>query len=242
MIRCLIKSGEKKLFEHTHVVTHGVCECDRHESAGDIQIWKDDLLLYLIERKSLTDLFNSLNGRSHQKAQMIKTEVAIQRGYIIEIDKTWTSSNQSRVDGFIHNRVFKDKFFVFYSANPKHTMQHVDALCRKAEDYMALQDTEKAHLTPGLSIKKNDIMQPLMFMHWLEHIKGISKPTASAVALHCKSPIKLIEQYLMLKDEEKAKRYLENVKIGVTKSGKERRLGEKLSESIYSAFTTEFVL
>lgn len=248
LLRCLIKTGESKILENIHLVTHAKVECEKTQSAGDIQIWDGESLLFLLERKTCSDLLASLNGRDHQKSQMYLTHVNLRSGYIIEIDKSWGSAKQNYIDGFLQNRIMEDNFAVLFSGGPAHTLKHVNSLCRKVQQYsqvipstlFPLPQPRPSYL-PGVAVKKSDVLSPLIFVHWLELIKGISKNTAIAVASYCGSPMTLAMKYQACTTEEEKMALLAKVDIGKTSAGNVRFLGQNLSIAIYKAYHTNFV-
>lgn len=243
-VRCHIKTNEIALKKLESIITYATCIIDTHESAGDIQIYnRDDELVFLFERKTCSDLINSMKNRNEsQKAQMEKTPTRIKKGYIIEMDKVWSQPTERRqIDGYLQNRMIQDDYIVAYSKNPQHTMEWLNDICRKCDKYCDEQINKPAKVV-GAVIRKKDIMEPLVFAHWLEHLRGISKHAASRIALECESPCKLIERYNACKTKDEARWLLQGIVIGMGKTGKERRAGKGISETIYNAFHTTYTM
>lgn len=242
-MQCYIKSNEIALLKHKSIIKHAECIVDRAESAGDIQIFNPEHeLLFLIERKTGMDLIASFKSRMHQKAQMAATPTKLSRGYIIEIDQAWkTEGTRRQIDGFVQNRMIQDQQFVLYSDGPKHSMQLIDDLCRKSTKYCDSKDPTNSTIV-GAAIRKKDIMEPLVFAHWLEHLRGISKDTAAKIAAHCESPHQLVMQYSHCATAEEGKTLLQHVLIGKDKKGKDKKVGKSISETIYNAFHNPYKL
>ena len=153
---------------------------------GDIQILADDVIIFLFERKTISDLIASIkDGRYKNQKYMLDQSgfTTDQIFYIIEGSVKWesTSSVNKSVNGAIINTLIRDKIGIFHTKDIATTFSLIknifDRVSKDPEKYLS-RSTERQIVT--LSI--NDKTTPeKCFINMLCQIPTISEKTATAI-------------------------------------------------------------
>lgn len=150
---------------------------------GDIQIRKDDEIIAILERKSISDLLCSLkDGRySEQKSRLLSSK-SILKGYILE----GSFVSEPIVWQIILRLQCKDRLICFNTKDLNETQHIVYQL------FMKLQKDQKMYMqnmSPHLNYtdclhveKKSNINPERCFIMQLKQIPGISTKTAEYIA------------------------------------------------------------
>jgi len=202
---------------------------------GDIQILADDVIIFLFERKTISDLIASIkDGRYKNQKYMLDQSgfTTDQIFYIIEGSVKWesTSSVNKSVNGAIINTLIRDKIGIFHTKDIATTFSLIknifDRVSKDPEKYLS-RSTERQIVT--LSI--NDKTTPdKCFINMLCQIPTISEKTATAIKNKFGSMKDLISE-MTDKTKEEQEKVLSTVKI-VDDSGKQRKISSKCIENL----------
>ena len=242
-IEIIIDSREVKLKQLINIDSVIVKSLDM----GDIVFKKGDEIILIIERKSIMDLMSSIcDGRlREQKARLLNSGIDRDRiMYIIEgnLDSKLTHKVRnipvSTLISSIINMQFRDNIKV-YKTNSLHETANFITKChqklKKDLDifwkYKNQKPISAEKYSSLLKKKKKSNMTPeVWFLHQLSLIPQVSEKIISPVVKHYKSISSLIREYEKLEENERPK-MLSNFKY-MTSSGKERKLGPRISERI----------
>ena len=202
---------------------------------GDIQILADDVIIFLFERKTISDLIASIkDGRYKNQKYMLDQSgfTNDQIFYIIEGSVKWesTSSVNKSVNGAIINTLIRDKIGIFHTKDIATTFSLIknifDRVSKDPEKYLS-RSTERQIVT--LSI--NDKTTPdKCFINMLCQIPTISEKTATAIKNKFGAMKDLISE-MTDKTKEEQEKVLSAVKI-VDDSGKQRKISSKCIENL----------
>lgn len=214
---------------------------------GDIQLvsQSDNSIQYIIERKSISDLYSSINdGRyREQKARLLSSVSKNRVAYIIEgniLDTTLKLGALQRkiVQAAIVNMSLRDKITVYRTSNSVETGMFVELIYKKVSenpDWLVSQTNESTENTESQSYNhlvktvKKENMTPLICQKvQLAQIPGVSHSMADKVLDSYKSIPHLIEQYNLIESVDEKRKLLQNIQVS-----EKRKLGKVLSARIY---------
>lgn len=214
---------------------------------GDIQLvsQSDNCIQYIIERKSISDLYSSINdGRyREQKARLLSSVSKNRVAYIIEgniLDTTLKLGALQRkiVQAAIVNMSLRDKITVYRTSNSVETGMFVELIYKKVSenpDWLVSQVNESTENTESQSYNhlvktvKKENMTPLICQKvQLAQIPGVSHSMADKVLDNYKSIPHLIEQYNLIESVDEKRKLLQNIQVS-----EKRKLGKVLSARIY---------
>lgn len=215
---------------------------------GDIQLvsQSDNSIQYIIERKSISDLYSSINdGRyREQKARLLGSVSKNRVAYIIEgniLDTTLKLGALQRkiVQAAIVNMSLRDKITVYRTVNSVETGMYVELIYKKVSenpDWLVSQVNESnSEATDSQSYNhlvktvKKENMTPLICQKvQLAQIPGVSHSMADKVLDNYKSIPHLIEQYNLIESVDEKRKLLQNIQVS-----EKRKLGKVLSARIY---------
>jgi len=199
---------------------------------ADIQVWYNQSIVCILERKSYSDLLASIkDGRyRNQKAVLFESGyVPSQVYYIIEGPvKKWndTSLGMDSIKGAMINTLLRDNIGLFWSQSVEDTAdlirEMVTRIQKDPSKYIQDKTTEKQIVT----LSQNDKVTPAVaFVHMLCQIPGISNKSGQALANEFGTMKQMIQTLGSLSTEEQKKR-LETVKVGG------RKMSSKIVEHI----------
>ena len=215
---------------------------------GDVQLLSqsDNSIQYIIERKSISDLYSSINdGRyREQKARLLGSVSKNRVAYIIEgniLDTTLKLGALQRkiVQAAIVNMSLRDNITVYRTSNSIETGMFVELIYKKVSenpDWLVSQVKESdSEVTESQSYNhlvktvKKENMTPLICQKvQLAQIPGVSHSMADKVLDNYKSIPHLIEQYNLIESVDEKRKLLQNIQVS-----EKRKLGKVLSARIY---------
>ena len=202
---------------------------------GDIQILADDVIIFLFERKTISDLIASIkDGRYKNQKYMLDQSgfTTDQIFYIIEGSVKWesTSSVNKSVNGAIINTLIRDKIGIFHTKDIATTFSLIknifDRVSRDPEKYLS-RSTERQIVTLSINYKTTP---DKCFINMLCQIPTISEKTATAIKNKFGAMKDLISE-MTDKTKEEQEKVLSTVKI-VDDSGKQRKISSKCIENL----------
>ena len=203
---------------------------------GDFIYKNGEKLEYLIERKTIHDILQSItDGRyKEQKMRMLDQLPQNRILYIIENIshiQDLEEKKQNMLYGFIINSMIRDNLHIMCTINVDHTIEILKRIYTKINnnynDLFTIQDTLKDNYVSTLKIKKKENMNPnRCFLIQLCQIPGISHILASAIVEEYPSFVLLYKKYVETSNTD----FLENIII--QKSKNKRKLGKKAASKI----------
>lgn len=216
----IIDHREKKICEilNAREITYSVKSLD----IGDIIIKDNNNEIVLIERKTLSDLYNSIkDGRYHEQKSRIKGF----QGKIFYLIEGFLDKTNPYYDILISSMVstqFRDNFLIYQTKN---TEESVDFILRLFKRLPEFKTDQTAGYFSNIQIKKKDNFTPeIFYLSILCEIPGISKNIASVIQ----------KEYPKLSILIKALEggiNIENLQIEY-ESGRKRKIGKKIADKI----------
>ena len=231
-----IDNRESKIKEYFH--KHDIIQNIEFSNLdiGDFIFKKDNKIEYLIERKTLKDILQSIkDGRyREQKCRMLDHVSKDRILYIVEDIETihmFDDKNKNMINGFILNTILRDNMHVLCTLNINHTIDIIRRIYIKLSDsknrVLDISDSHSDNYVSTLKIKKKENMNPeRCFLIQLCQIPGISHTLASAIVSKYPSFILLYQEFL----KESNSSFLENIEVVGSK--KNRKLGKKTAFKI----------
>lgn len=208
---------------------------------GDFLFKKEGELVLIIERKSMNDLYSSIqDGRyKEQKIRLLNNYPLSKIVYIIEgvlNSKTKFFKNSKVItEGALLNMAFRDKITILRTTDLKETSDTIYRLGNKIvkhpEFFMSEKVETKSNYLDSVKICKKDNMTPsLCNIVQLCQIPGVSKNIASSILDKYRSLSNLILEYEKLDDVK--------TKIILLKDlpNNNRKIGPVISKRIYEYF------
>jgi ERCC4-type nuclease len=209
---------------------------------GDIQIFKDQELLVVIERKTAADYVASIKDR-RLKNQIARTNRLKEEHphsiLIILVEGSFQPSfgQPVQISDFIYNsilnRMLTDRIPVIRADNLNETVVWLKKIAHKLQHDIELvseepNNTASLHYLSTLSVKKSSNMNPHnCFLIQLAQIPGVSLLTAQHIANFYGGWPELVNQYQEETNEKRKELLLANIMVG------HKRLGKVLSSKIY---------
>lgn len=221
------------MYRETNFHTIPGCEVE-NLLVGDFEISDGDTPVFIIERKTLSDMVSSLHdGRYHEQKCRLHG-VGCKAGYIIENYTGWGGLPSDAVRTMLVNLQVVDNFAVFTSANARETariVRHVyDRMCEHPDKYVAREVTQ---YVANVRSKKSDNLTPASTaVLQLCNIQRVSARVAecilAAFSARCMGDlVRAAGTRLGFVD-----------RVAALKPGN-KRLGAKLAEEVYDAIFGE---
>ena len=172
MIEIILDTREKKLQDC-------LPQCKIEQlSCGDIIFKRNDEIVGIVERKTLSDLQSSIiDGRyREQKARLLSNYIQV--WYIFE---GINHKNMNTLHSAMLNCIVRDKINVYRTKDETETSNIIELLAKKLEK-QTYAITNK--YTPISSIKKENITPEEVYISQLCCIPGISRKTALLIQKH----------------------------------------------------------
>lgn len=184
---------------------------------GDIIIKNDNIIL-IIERKTLSDLWASIkDGRyKEQKIRLIdykNKNTNVYLCYLIENDDFKISIDI--LNGFKINSMFRDNIYIVETSNILHTVSIIEKIIKNFNKF-SYNFIENNNYDSNIKTKKGDnLTKDICYINQLSQIPGISKKIAQFIASHYPSFTLLIDHL-----KENSYNILADLKINGRKIGK----------------------
>lgn len=206
---------------------------------ADFQILNNDKILYLFERKTITDLLASIkDGRyKNQKANITANFKPFQYYYIIEGNVKYNSNPSNQNDkvvlSAVINTMIRDKMGIFFTKSEQETAELIKCIYtrikNKPDEYTCEPQICESVITTG-SKKKKNVSE--VWKYQLCQIPDISEKTADAVIEKYRN-LKYFYTVFINKNKEEVILELSKIKT-VDVKGKSRKLSEKQLENLYN--------
>ena len=197
---------------------------------GDFIIKNGDIILFIIERKTISDLASSIiDGRfREQKQRLLDTMGGPDKiMYILEGEKelNYGAISKSTINSCILNLIIKHQYKVLYTMDDMETYEMLLSLYNKLVD----TDFKKIVEGPIKLIKKSHVLNNNPVVNMLSVIPGISINIAKKIEERYETLPILIESYNKLNDINEREKLLSDIKIT-----DKRKIGVVLSKKIYN--------
>ena len=217
---------------------------------GDIVFRKGTDVILIIERKTVNDLKASIcDGRGReQKARLLNSGIQRDRVmYLIEgnLDKSLDSKVNglpvSTLVGSLINTQLRDNIKVYKTASMRETGEFIvkllDKLNKDGDDYFREGEQKISASEYSATLKKKkkaNMTAEVWFISQLALIPQVTEKISEVIVEKYKNVRVLLEEYNKTPDHLKSK-LLSDLKYSIT-NGKERRIGDKISDRIYKFF------
>lgn len=249
MLELIYDSRELKLKELLEENKNDTIQLsEKYLDLGDIIFKKDNEEILVIERKTLSDLYSSIqDGRyKEQKIRLMSNYSREKIVYIIEGTISSQNSNffknsKSITDGALLNMAFRDKISIIRTKDINDTCNMLYLLGKKIIKNPEFFSVESSSSNSSISyldtvkVAKKDNMTPsLCNIIQLSQIPGVSKVMAQTIIEKYGSISNLICEYQNFDSGESNEK--ENEKENLLKNIqlKSRKLGPTLSKRIYN--------
>ena len=215
---------------------------------GDIIFTRDEEILIIIERKTITDLRASIKDGRHRE-QKIRLLSNFKRhkiyylieGDILDFEIKYGDKDIKSLYGAMINSLVRDNLKIIRTIDINESIKYIETMFEKLNKQPSLfindesceEKLENKDYCSAIKIKKKDnITSHVCFISQLCQIQGVSINIAKKILEHYSSMYSLCLSY---KDLEKsdAIKLLIDIEID-TNTGKKRKLGKVLSERIYN--------
>jgi ERCC4-type nuclease len=204
--------------------------CTRHDPDS---VWAcPDLIYYIIERKTISDLSSSIiDGRFREQKERLSLSnsdiIYIIEGHLNKITNKGIS--KKILKSSIINLQIKHEFKVFKTENEIDTLEYLLLLYKKINDTGDEGDFKQ--IKPVTLKKKNTSCS--IYINQLMMINGVSKTIAEKIAKKYTSLQQLLTAFTTVNNNQ-PEDLLHDLQIT-----DKRKLGKALSKKIYTSFTTE---
>jgi ERCC4-type nuclease len=215
---------------------------------GDFVFKLGEEAVLVIERKSLTDLYQSITDGRHreQKKRLFSTYPKSKIIFLIEgniYGEDFSDKKVKIIQSSILNTIIRDNTRIIQTmdiADTFNTLKQIYEKLLKNPEFFQTETqsggstiTETDDYANTIKLKKKDNMTPQLCQQlWLAQIPGMSTTFASIILEKYTSVPNLITSYNNLETIEEKKKMLVEIPI-TTKTGKTRKLGKVLAERIY---------
>ena len=255
MLELIIDYREKKLKDYFNDFTFDLNVNTKIENLdlGDIIIKKNNEIILIIERKTIADLYSSINdGRyREQKTRLLNNFSKSQILYLLEetdikYQKKKFKNFEAVVNGSMINCIFRDKLNVIKTSGIDETTDLLKVLVKKVNKNIefftgGVVNPDKSSSTieksssyiETIKIKKKDNITPkLCNTIMLTHIPGVSCKIASCIIDKYQSLHNLLIEYEKLGTDKDKETLLKNLKYS-SNIDKNRNIGPVVSKRIY---------
>jgi ERCC4-type nuclease len=207
---------------------------------GDIQIHIDDQIQIIFERKTISDLNQSIkDGRYHeQKARLVSNFKRNRIIYILEGAMPLETSkyiDKNIIYSSMLHTIFRDGIFFYRTTGVEDTSNFIYELytrfIKNKEEWISFlngnnyQDALEPDIKVFQNTKKSDNITPnVSYINMLSQIPGCSTKIAKEISLNYNSMALLLQQYLI---NDKPEQLLKDIKL------ENRKIGPILSKRIY---------
>lgn len=245
-IELVLDNREKKLIkclETTHKITVEMLDL------GDIIFRKGEEIILIIERKTVKDLKASItDGRAReQKARLLNSGIPVNKIiYLIEgsldynLDVKIQGVPVSTLLGSLINTQLRDGINVYKTVSLKETANFLRKLLDKLEKDGTQYFKQNECITASgyaktLKKKKKANMTPeVWFISQLALVPQVTEKVAEEIVKIYPNVCELVKKYEET-DEKNRPKLLSDIRITLS-TGKQRRLGNKISERIHRFF------
>lgn len=237
MLNLVYDSRELKLKEYLEP-TDKIHIIQEYLDLGDIIFRNDSKDILVIERKTMCDLYSSIqDGRyKEQKIRLMNHYPKNKIVYIIEGDISSSSNFFKKAkpitDGALLNMTFRDKINVIRTKDVSDTASILykigNKIIKNPEFFQNDSYTSKLNYLDTIKICKKDNMTPkLCNIVQLSQIPGVSKQMGEIIIEKYGSLTHLILEYTKLNNLEDKQTFLKNIEL------KNRKIGPVISKRIY---------
>ena len=237
MLNLVYDSRELKLKEYLES-TDKIQIIQEYLDLGDIIFRNDSKDILIIERKTMGDLYSSIqDGRyKEQKIRLMNHYSNHQIVYIIEGTISCSSKFFKKAkpitDGALLNMTFRDKLNVIRTKDVSDTASILykigNKIIKNPEFFKNDSETPKMNYLDTIKICKKDNMTPkLCNIVQLSQIPGVSKQMAEIIIEKYDSLSNLIMEYTKLNNLEDKQKLLKNIELT------NRKIGPVISNRIY---------
>ena len=185
---------------------------------GDIQLLCSGSVMFIFERKSISDLIASIkDGRyKNQKAKLLTLFQPSQICYIIEGAVKWGSSTQNdkMVQGAIIGMLMRDNFGIVQTKNPEETAQFLlgvqQRVQKEPDNYLVKQGVKSVVVS---DLKVAEATPKDCYLHMLCQIPDVSEKTAHGI-IEKFPTFSVLFRELFGKTQQEQIQMFETVKIG----------------------------
>ena len=240
-IELLIDNREIKIKEHFKNKDYVTI---KNLELGDIIFKYNDDDVLIIERKTLSDLACSIkDGRYNEQKQRLLSNYSKHKILYI-IEGNMNKSSDFIVGGLpmytlfssIINMLLRDNINIYKSIDIQETIRFIKKFIKKLKKQgTSFLNQKNISYTQTLikSKKKQNMTPEICYLQQLSQIPGVSYKIAKTISQEYKSMNELIINYNKLETEEQKQNMLMDIKI-TSKTGKQRRIGKKVSINIYN--------
>jgi len=258
----IIDSREKKLIEilkehEDYITKNNITYNIKALDIGDFIIKKKDEIILIIERKTIGDLYGSIQDGRYKEQKLRLTSnyrnpqiMYILEGTIREYTKNFLKNFSAIINGAIVNTVFRDKIKVMRTSNIVETRDLLLNLYKKINtniDYFIEQVNtdnsckDESHLKISQInnqipyqntikiVKKNNITPRICNISQLSQIPGVSIEMSTFIIDKYGGICSLIMEYNKNLDKDTMLKNMEYT----TSSNKKRKIGPVISKKIY---------
>ena len=237
MLNLVYDSRELKLKEYLES-TDKIQIIQEYLDLGDIIFRNDSKDILIIERKTMGDLYSSIqDGRyKEQKIRLMNHYSNHQIVYIIEGTISCSSKFFKKAkpitDGALLNMTFRDKLNVIRTKDVSDTASILykigNKIIKNPEFFKNDSETNKINYLDTIKICKKDNMTPkLCNIVQLSQIPGVSKQMAEIIIEKYNSLSNLIMEYTKLDNLDDKQKLLKNIELT------NRKIGPVISNRIY---------
>jgi len=237
MLNLVYDSRELKLKEYLES-TDKIQIIQEYLDLGDIIFRNDSKDILIIERKTMGDLYSSIqDGRyKEQKIRLMNHYSNHQIVYIIEGTISCSSKFFKKAkpitDGALLNMTFRDKLNVIRTKDVSDTASILykigNKIIKNPEFFKNDSETPKMNYLDTIKICKKDNMTPkLCNIVQLSQIPGVSKQMGEIIIEKYNSISNLIMEYTKLNNLEDKQKLLKNIELT------NRKIGPVISNRIY---------
>ena len=237
MLNLVYDSRELKLKEYLES-TDKIQIIQEYLDLGDIIFRNDSKDILIIERKTMGDLYSSIqDGRyKEQKIRLMNHYSNHQIVYIIEGTISCSSKFFKKAkpitDGALLNMTFRDKLNVIRTKDVSDTASILykigNKIIKNPEFFKNDSETPKMNYLDTIKICKKDNMTPkLCNIVQLSQIPGVSKQMAEIIIEKYDSLSNLIMEYTKLDNLDDKQKLLKNIELT------NRKIGPVISKRIY---------
>jgi crossover junction endonuclease MUS81 len=262
MISLIIDNREKKLIEYfkSNTIDNTAISIEQL-SIGDLIFKKDDEIILIIERKTIGDLYSSINdGRyKEQKIRLLKNYKLEQICYLIEgtVEKyntKFTKNIGKAVYGSIINTTFRDNIKILRTYNIDETITILINISKKINNNLDffiktpnitntlnsksdnVNSNDSSEYINSIKLKKKDNLTPEIYNNLiLMQIPGVSQCISKCILEKYVSIKDLILLYDKMQNDITKYNLLKDLEFSI-QNNKKRKIGPVVSKRIYDFF------
>jgi ERCC4-type nuclease len=157
---------------------------------GDFQLWKEEICVFLIERKTIADMYASFrDGRYREQKIRFLEFPSEKKAYLIEGNVEDKKHKGKFKDDYLQLMLFRMEFLhkvpVIVQENADKSVEWINQLCNyvvKKQDEFIVEKKENGEKEYTVQMQKKKNMTPLLCLQlYLQQIPGISLKTAKVI-------------------------------------------------------------